>query len=333
MSLSSPTTAHWPIIGHDWAVAQLQRAFDHQRARHAYLLQGPRAIGKTTLAKAIAMCFNCTGQPRPCGECRACRLIQEGKHPDVQMIEAERVGGTLKIDQIRDLQKRLAMRPYEGRFRVAILRRFQEAQAAAQNAILKTLEEPAGNVVLILTVEEPSAILPTIYSRCQIFNLRPLSIVQTSTALRHHWQASETQARALAHLSGGRIGWAIRALNDESELESRGQILDTLQEALTQTRLQRFALAEKLADDKSKLLEMLDFWQIFWRDVLLLASGSQAHLVNIDRETAMLSLAQTIGLDKTEAALQATRTAITQLNANGNTRLILEVLFLDYPFL
>lgn len=322
----------WPIIGHDWAVEQMCRAFQHDRVRHAYLIQGPQSIGKTTFAKTIAQTLNCTQDNRPCGECRTCRLIAEEKHPDLHIVEADRIGGTLKIDQVRALQKKLAMRPFEGRYRVAILRRFNEAQAAAQNAILKTLEEPLGNVVLCLTVEEPSAILPTIFSRCQIINLRPLAIHETQDALQNHWEISEERAYALAHLSGGRIGWAVRCVEDEETLEFRQEVIDVLEEALKSDRVQRFKLAEKLAKDRSQALMMLDFWQTYWRDVLLLAAGSQSALVNIDREPTMLTLGQNVGQDAAQEALEATRSASYQLLRNANPRLCLEVLMLNYPF-
>lgn len=322
----------WQIVGHDWAVEQMQRAFKNDRVRHAYLIQGPQAIGKTTFAKILAQTLNCTSDNRPCGECRACRLIMDEKHPDLHIIEAERVGGTLKIDQVRELQKKLSMRPFEGRFRVAILRRFNEAQAAAQNAILKTLEEPLGNVVLCLTVEEPTAILPTIFSRCQILNLRPLALAETQNALQHRWDISEERALALAHLSGGRIGWAVRCVQDEDELQFRQDVIDVLEEALKSDRVHRFKLAENLSKDRSQALMMLDFWQTYWRDVLLLAAQSQAPLVNIDREPAILTLAQNIGQDTAQESLEATRTASYQLLRNANPRLCLEVLMLNYPF-
>lgn len=323
----------FPVIGHDWAVAQLQRAFTNGRARHAFLLQGPASIGKTTLARSIAMALNCTNEPKPCGECRACRLIASNGHPDIAIVEAERVGGTLKIDQIRELQRKLSLRPYEGRYRVAILRRFQEAQAAAQNAILKTLEEPAGNVVLILTAEEPSAILPTIHSRCQIFNLRPLSIASTIDALERSWGLAHDKASVLAHLSGGRIGWAVRSLEDEKELEFRQNAIDLLEQSLTSTRVQRFQLIEGLKLDKSRTLDLLDFWQTYWRDVMLLAAGSSAALTNVDREASMITVAQHVGQDEAQHALQATRTALIQLSGNANSRLCLEVLMLNYPWM
>ncbi len=329
--MSVSTRPNWPVIGHEWAVEHLDRAIRHGRMRHAYLITGPSRIGKTTLARAAAAALNCTGDPVPCGTCRACTLIAKGTHPDVITVEAETEGGSLKIDQVRALQQTLALRPYEARYRVAILRRFHEANPAAANALLKTLEEPAPTAVLILTAESADQLLPTIVSRCQPLHLRPLPQETVREALEWHWAAPLDIARTLARLSGGRMGWAIHALQDPSELDLRNAALDTLYKALQGNRRVRFDLAQQLPQDKPILLTYLAVWQSFWRDVLLLASGSRAPVMNVDHQEAMRDLAQMIGREAAQHALDATRRTISYLGKNANTRLSLEVLMLDYP--
>lgn len=334
MTPNSVNPAYWPIIGHDWAIDQLQRALAHQRQHHAYLITGPAAIGKTTLALNLAMALNCTNPNRPCGECRSCTLIMRKSHPDVSLTQAEQVGAILKIDQIRELQRNLALRPYEARHKIAILRRFHEANPATQNALLKTLEEPPQSVVLILTSEHMDLLLPTIISRCQVLNLRPLSLQNTEDALLTQYPDIDPAHLSLvAHLSSGRLGWAFKALENEDDLAFRGKAIELLEAILsTNKRSERFQHAESLSREKGDLAAILEHWLSYWRDILLMGSGSQVPIANIDRLDTLQAIVQRISLEQAQAALKATQRSMSYLARNVNTRLILEVLTLDYPF-
>jgi len=325
----------WPVIGHEWAVEHLARALRHRRTRHAYLITGPSRIGKTRLALAFAAALNCTGENPPCGECRACKLTLKGVHPDVTIVDSGQEGGTLKIDDVRDLQQVLSLRPYEARYRIAILQRFHEANPAAANALLKTLEEPGPSSVLILTADNADALLPTIVSRCQPLHLRPLPVEQVRAALERERGIDPDTAQALAQLSAGRIGWALAACDDPAERQMRDEAIATLSAALQGTLRERFAVAETLSQkasaDKSFLPPWLDYWQGYWRDVLLVACGSSAPLINADHAEDIRTLARRAGRDAAQRALEATRRTIDSLSRNVNIRLALEVLMLDYP--
>lgn len=323
----------WPIWGHDWAVNQLDRSIANARVGHAYLFSGPSAIGKTTLALRMSQRLNCQRETKPCGECRACVKIMQRSHPDLLIVEAERVGGTLKIDQIRDLQRSLALAPYEAQYKIAILRRFHEANAATQNAILKTLEEPAPQVVIILTIEEPDRILPTIFSRCQVLNLRPLPLATVYDALQTmKHEKTDKEIELITQLSGGRIGWAVQAVVDSDALVERNEAIEFLLRLLNlKRRAARFKEAEGLAQDKNQLLLMLTYWLTFWRDLMLIATGSNTTIVNIDYQTQLENLAAFTEYGKAHHAVEATREALQQLGRNANTRLCLDVLLMRYP--
>ncbi|MDD9957120.1 MAG: DNA polymerase III subunit delta' [Anaerolineaceae bacterium] len=323
----------WPVIGHGHAVRRLRQGLQHGRLHHAWLITGAEGLGRATLALSFAMALNCHAEApesRPCQVCSACRRIRNGNHPDLLQVQPEE-GAALRIDAIRDALRNLALKPWEGRRRVAIFRDFERAQPRAQDALLKTLEEPAPGAVLILVATSVRALLPTISSRCQQLALRPLPFDDLYGALLQRG-APEERATLLARLSGGRVGWALRALEDAAMLEQRAEALDTLEACLDGDRAGRFALAEKLARrSRPELRLTLEQWQSLWRDLLLLARGSQVPPVNSDRGEALSRRARDLQADEIRVALVATRRLLANLRSNMQLRLALEVMLLDYP--
>jgi len=326
--IDNPLSA-WPVVGHTWAVAQLARAIDEDRLGHAYLFTGPAQIGKATLARAMAMAINCTAEARPCGACRPCVRIATNTHVDVRVVAPE--GERLKIDQVRELQRELSLSPVEARKRVAILDDFERATIEAMNALLKTLEEPPSNVVLVVMAPEAELLLPTIVSRCQIVALRPLTIAQVRDALVGRWGVDAGRADLLAHLSGGRIGWAVNAAKDKSILERRAARLDHLQSLLRASRVERFAYAESLARSAADAREAIDAWRTWWRDVMLAAARGGAALTNVDRRDEIERIAARLDVQQARAAAEACRLALWQLDKNAMPRLVVEVMLLGLP--
>ncbi|MAS36451.1 MAG: hypothetical protein CL610_20780 [Anaerolineaceae bacterium] len=328
------TTHHWPVFGHDWAVAQLRKSMDFGRVRHAYLITGTDNIGKNTLAHSFAMALNCThpdAANRPCMECRACRLVLSGNHPDLLYSEQDANTGALKIDAIRTVMRGLSMKPFEARHRIAIMEHFDEAQPRAQDALLKTLEEPPPSALLILTATRVEALLQTILSRSQIINLRPIPLTTIRDVLVQHYGTDADHAELLARLSGGRIGWAIDASQNAALLEERERALEALETCIEMNRAGRFDMAQELGKDKLRLGPLLELWQTYWRDLLLLTRGSHVPPANSDHLISLQQLAIRLTPDEVVEALRATRTLINTLQYNVNLRLAVEVMLLDYP--
>jgi len=147
-------TNHWNVLGHDWAVDMLHQQVVRGEIRHAYLFCGPPGLGRRTLALRLAQALNCPtpiAAGVPCRECRECKQIDAMRYADMNVIQAESEGGTLKVDQVREVQHSLSLKPFQGKYRIAIFLRFQESNDNAANALLKTLEEAPSYAVLILT--------------------------------------------------------------------------------------------------------------------------------------------------------------------------------------
>lgn len=334
----------WNVIGHEWAAKLLQEHIANGETRHAYLFTGPAGIGRRTLALRFAQALNCANPPAPglpCGACRICKQTAAMQHTDLTVVQSERVGGELKIDAVRDLQRSLSLAPYESRYRVALLLRFHEANANAQNALLKTLEEAPEHVILLLTADSAEDLLPTIVSRCEVLRLRPQPLATVEQALQSRWGVTAAEANQLAHYSGGCLGTAVRLQQQPELLEKRRAWLDDLWELLGQPYRERFAYAEKISAGKGKargdrevmrenLHDAFRTWLTFWRDVMLRSAGAQAALINVDIEERVQTVAVQTGLESASRQVAALEKSLARLNT-ANLQLLTEVLLMDWP--
>jgi DNA polymerase-3 subunit delta' len=326
-------TDHWNMLGHEWAVDMLYQHVARGETRHAYLFCGPPGLGRRTLALRLAQALNCETPIKagiPCRECRNCKQIEAMRHPDMNVVQAEAEGGTLKVDQVREVQRALSLKPFQSKYRVALFLRFQEANDNAANALLKTLEEAPSYAVLLLTADNPEQLLPTIVSRCEVLRLRPLPVDTVEADLMRRGVDAD-RARLLAHISGGRPGYARKLVDDEALLETREERLNDLQTLLPAPRVEKFSYADKLSKDRDSMRQTIMIWLSYWRDVMLRTAQARTSLVNIDRNMEIESLAERLDLPTARRVVNDLESALEKMERNVNARLLAEVLLMDWP--
>src|SRR6185436_17378403 len=325
--------SNWNLIGHEWAVDMLKNHVANGTTRHAYLFSGPPGLGRRTLALRFAQSLNCqtpVAAGIPCGACRDCRQVEAMQHADLTIVEAEAEGGTLKVDQIRESRRMLTLKPYQSKYRVSIFLRFQEANDSASNALLKTLEEAPSYAVLILTADNPEQLLPTIVSRCEVLRLRPLKIEEVKQDLEKKG-IERDRANLIAHISGGRPGYARQLIESESLLEEREERLNDMQSLIAASRVEKFAYANKLARDKESMRQAILIWLSYSRDVMLRTVQARTPLVNVDRNVEIEDLAGRLDLSAARGVVSGIEDALEKMERNVNSRLLAEVMLLDLP--
>jgi DNA polymerase-3 subunit delta' len=336
---------NWTLIGNEWAVDMLKKHIVNGTTRHAYLFAGPPGLGRRTLAIRFAQALNCQTPIEPgipCGGCRDCKQIAAMQHADLSIIEPTTKdpnnskelipasNGEIRIQQIRDLQKTINLKPYQSRYRVLIFLRFQQANIEACNALLKTLEEAPSYAVLILTADNPEQLLPTIVSRCEVLRLRPLKIEDVMNELESRGVESG-RAKLIAHISGGRFGYALRLLEEEALLGRREERLNDLQGLISASRVEKFAYADKLSRDKESMRQAVLIWLSYWRDVMLRTAHAETPLVNVDRNVEIEDLAGRLNLSIARRVVSGLEDVLEKMEKNVNSRLLAEVLLLDLP--
>jgi DNA polymerase-3 subunit delta' len=327
------------MIANERAIHALNSAVASGNVQHAYLFSGPSGVGRSTAARRLAQILNCVGDTPPCLQCTQCERIERGIHPDVQTItvEPETEGSARKaisIEQIREAEKMMALNPYEGRTRVVIIDPADAMMPPAQNAFLKTLEEPPPNVVLVLIASAPDKLLETIRSRCSEVNFGLAAAADIEKALTDDGVESEW-ASLLARLAAGRPGWALQAAKDKSVLARRSEAIDEARSLPKISTADRMDLAERLTEafrkDRDTVFDRLAGWQAWWRDVLVVQRGAEQTVSSVDRLNELREDADTYAaatVARFATALVSTR---QWLQENVQTRVTLDALMLAVP--
>jgi DNA polymerase-3 subunit delta' len=312
------------ILGHKRPISILQRAIERGRVPSTYLFVGPEGIGKRLVALNLAKALNCDGGAGSdcCDSCIPCRKVDKGIHPDVNLIEPE--GTSLKIEQAREAQRDLSLKPYEGRKKLYIFDQAERMSEACENALLKTLEEPTPDALLILITSSPYSLLPTILSRTQRVRFDALSAEEVASYLIKIRSWDRERSHYVASLAGGSLGRAL-AKDPEELFRLRGDVLQDHSAALQGGTSIILDLAEAWAKEKDRLSERLECLTIWVRDLKAYQSTQREELlVNFDlgdriREEA--SLFPPAALSQFFEIIQETNRGLAR---NANARLSLE---------
>ncbi len=308
------------IAGHKKNIDVIKRILGSARIAHAYLFSGPEGVGKRKVALAFIQQLFCA-EGTGCGSCSSCKKIASGNHPDIHTVLPD--GQFIKIDQVRALQKELGYRPYEAVRKACIIDGAERLNQSSGNALLKTLEEPPGNAIMILLTSALESVLPTIRSRCQqlAFAGVPADSIE---ALLIAGGADADSARVAAALADGSVARAIDFCDEESS-PSRQELIERACRISLKEMSSIFAFGELFDKNREKALQSLELLLGFWRDMLHFHSGS-ATAVNRDvaallaRESGRRS--STAIIDNIETLLKTRQT----IQRNANVRLAMDVL-------
>ena len=313
------------ITGHKQQKNILLRALSSQHVAHAYLFAGPDGIGKRMMALAFARALLCENGTS-CGKCSACIKVDHNNHPDIHLLDAEDT--SIKIDQIRTLQQELSLRPLEGSYKICLIDGAEHFTIGAANALLKTLEEPQPGTLIILLTNRPEKLLPTIRSRCQQLPFSRLPKQQLAAILMQKLDLNDTEATVLAALSEGSFKKALGP-NRELFLEKRGKLIQSLSALSSGSTIPTFSFADELEMEKEILLDILDIFQSFYRDLLLLKHDRPLdELVNLDVIETLHRQKKSITTASLLLKLKALESARFHLQRNVNRRLALEVMLM-----
>jgi DNA polymerase-3 subunit delta' len=245
----------------------------------------------------------------------------------------DRAGGVLRGEQAAEIIHQAALRPSEARYKVFFIQDFHNANPTFANKLLKTLEEPPDHVLLLLSARDRESLLPTIVSRCQVIELRPLTVAEVENALVQKWKASAEQATLLARLAKGCLGWAVQQLADREGASRRQEQLARLRQLVQADRVERLYFVDQMATDRNneQLFAMLELWTTWWRDVLMAQVGCPEACCNVDQQEEIARQAAGLESVTVREYLHTLHRIEGYLHHTVNTRLALDVLLLRLP--
>ncbi len=317
------------IVGHEQIKAHLQAAIRDKKPFHAYIFQGDEGVGKEAMARTFAAGLQCRGETEhPCKECVSCHQMESGNQPDVIWVSREK--SSLGVDEIREqLCNTMDIKPFSGPYKVYIVPEAEKMTEAAQNALLKTIEEPPEYGVVILMTSNITALLPTIQSRCLTLEFRPLSTATVEAFLREQCQVPDYLAKASAAFAQGNLGKAVRYAKSEEFIERKDQILSLLRSVERMSLSDMLNVIRELGTRRDEVRDYIDIMMLWYRDVLIFKATKNINQLLFREEISHISgEAERRSYEKLEEILQAFEKAKIRLRANVSFDVTMELMLL-----
>ncbi|MGN0291267.1 MAG: ATP-binding protein [Lachnospiraceae bacterium] len=318
------------IIGHDQIIEHLQNAISSKKVSHAYILNGPEDSGKKMIAEAFAMALQCEKQGiEGCMECHSCKQAMSMNQPDIIHVTHEKPN-TISVDDIRKQVKGdVDIKPYASPYKIYIIDEAEKMNVQAQNALLKTIEEPPAYVVILLLTTNADAFLPTISSRCITLNLKVVPDEEIKKYLMEVYQIPDYQADVCTAFAQGNVGKAIKLASSESFNDIKNAALQLIRRLKDIDLYEMMEAVKQINEYKLEINDYFDIMMIWYRDVLLYkATADVNHLIFKDEIYDIKKSASKSSYEGIEHILEALEKAKTRLNANVNFDLVIELLLL-----
>jgi len=319
------------IIGQEQIKAHLRGVLESKKVSHAYIINGEKSSGKEFIARIFAMALQCERMGiEPCNECHSCRQALSKNQPDIIYVSHEKPN-TIGVDDIRDqVNNDVAIKPYSSRYKVYIINEAEKMTPQAQNAILKTLEEPPEYAVILLLVSNVNTLLPTVLSRCVLLNMKPVRDSLMKKYLMEELQVPDYKADVCVAFARGNVGKA-KALASSEDFENvKSEALGLLKYIQDMEIPEIVTAIKKIGEYRLEINEYLDILAIWYRDVLLFkATADVNHLVFREEIQVIRKVAGRSSYEGIENVIRALDKAKKRLDANVNFDLAMELLFLE----
>lgn len=318
------------ILGHEMIKDHFRKAIENHKVSHAYILAGEEGMGRKSLANAFAMTLLCEkGLKEPCMECHSCKQMLSDNHPDVIHVTHEKPG-SIGVDDIRkQINDTIMIKPYSSYYKIYMVDEAEKMTVQAQNALLKTIEEPPSYAVIILMTTNPDAFLPTILSRCIQLKLKPLRDYVVKGYLVEKLGVPVEKAEVYAAFARGNLGKAIHIASSEEFGELYRAVLTLLKNIKNMDLPALLEFIKKLQEDHLDINECLDFMQLWYCDILMYKVTKDMNLLIFKDEYKTVSeICSHSSYEGLEAVLEAIDKAKQRLDANVNTELALELMLL-----